>query len=43
MQTIPLWLCIVIAVIAAAAVGAVAFFLGMSYRKNKAEAAIGSA
>ena len=40
---IPLWLCIVIAVAAAALVGALAFFLGMSYRKNKAESAIGSA
>lgn len=40
---ISLWLCIFIAVLAAAAVGAAMFFLGISYRKSKAEAAIGSA
>ncbi|MCH5353298.1 MAG: ribonuclease Y [Acutalibacter sp.] len=38
-----LWLCIVIAVAAAALAGILAFFIGMSYRKNKAESAIGSA
>ncbi len=40
---ISIWLCIVIAVAAAVIVGALAFVLGMSYRKNKAESAIGSA
>ena len=37
------WLCIVIAILAAAVAGAVAFVLGFAYRKNKAEATIGSA
>ena len=37
------WLCIVIAILAAALAGAVAFVLGFAYRKNKAEATIGSA
>ena len=40
---IPLWLCIIIAVAAAVLAGLLAFFFGMSYRKNKAESAIGSA
>ncbi len=43
MQMVSLWLCIVIAVAAAVLVGALAFFLGVNYRKNKAESAIGSA
>ncbi len=37
------WLCIVIAILAAAVAGVVAFVLGFAYRKNKAEATIGSA
>ncbi len=43
MGQISVWLCIVIAVLAAAAAGAGAFFLGINYRKSKAEATIGSA
>ena len=43
MGGIPVWLCIVIAVLAAGLAGAAAFFLGINYRKSKAEAAIGSA
>ena len=43
MGEIAVWLCIVIAVAAAAAAGAAAFFLGVTHRKNQAEAAIGSA
>ncbi len=39
---IAVWLCIVIAILAAAS-GTAAFFLGMTYRKNKAESEIGSA
>ncbi len=40
---IEIWLCIVIAAAAAVIVGGLAFFLGMNYRKNKAESEIGSA
>ena len=40
---ISLWLCIIIAAAAAVLAGLLAFFFGMSYRKNKAESAIGSA
>jgi len=40
---IPVWLCILIAVLAAVLAGILAFLLGMNYRKNKAEATIGSA
>ena len=43
MGQVAVWLCAVIAVLAAAAAGAAAFFLGFNYRKNKAEAEIGSA
>ena len=43
MGQVAVWLCIVIAVLAAAAAGVVAFLLGVNYRKNKAEAEIGSA
>ena len=43
MGQIAVWLCIVIAVLAAAIAGSLAFFLGFTYRKNKAEAEIGSA
>ncbi len=40
---ISVWLCVLIAVLAAALVGALAFVFGMNYRKNKAESTIGSA
>ncbi len=43
MGQIAVWLCIVIAFLAAAVAGGAAFFLGVNYRKNQAEAAIGSA
>ena len=43
MGQVAVWLCVVIAVLAAAVAGAAAFFLGFNYRKNKAEAEIGSA
>ena len=43
MGQVSVWLCVVIAVIAALAAGGIAFFLGIGYRKSKAEAAIGSA
>ena len=43
MSQIPVWLCIIIAVLAAGAAGAGGFFLGVRYRKNQAEATIGSA
>ncbi len=43
MGQIPVWLCIIIAVLAAGAAGAGGFFLGVRYRKNQAEATIGSA
>lgn len=43
MNGIAVWLCVVIAVVAACLAGAVAFVLGVLYRKNQAEAAIGSA
>ena len=43
MGQIAVWLCIVIAILAAATAGTAAFFLGMTYRKNKAESEIGSA
>ena len=42
MPQVPIWLCILIAVLAAAACGAVAFFAGVNHRKREAEAAIGS-
>ena len=40
---IPIWLCVVIAVVLALLVGALMFFMGVRYRKSQAEAAIGSA
>ena len=43
MGQIAVWLCIVIAILVAAAAGVIAFFMGFNYRKNKAEAEIGSA
>ena len=43
MPQVPIWLCILIAVLAAAVCGAVAFFAGVNHRKREAEAAIGSA
>ena len=42
-MNVPVWVCILIAVLAAAAAGFVAFAAGVSYRKKQAEAAIGSA
>ena len=43
MPQVPIWVCVLIAVLAAAACGAVAFFAGVNHRKREAEAAIGSA
>ncbi len=43
MNDIPLWLCIVIALLAAAVCGAAAFLAGVSHRKKIAEGTIGSA
>ena len=43
MGQMEVWLSILIAVLAAAVAGAAAFVLGIGYRKNKAEATIGSA
>ena len=43
MDGIAVWLCVVIALLAAAIAGGVAFVFGVYYRKSKAEAAIGSA
>ncbi len=43
MNGIAVWLCIVIALAAAVLAGGAAFVLGVRYRKNQAEAAIGSA
>ena len=40
MGQVAVWLCIVIAVLAAAAAGVVAFLVGVDYRKKKAEAEI---
>lgn len=40
---ISIWLCIVIAAACAVVFGVLAFFFGVSYRKSKAESAIGSA
>ena len=42
-MNVPVWVCILIAVLAAAAASFVAFAAGVSYRKKQAEAAIGSA
>ncbi len=42
-MNVPIWVCILIAVLAAAAAGAVAFAAGIAHRKKQAEAAIGSA
>lgn len=43
MQNVSVWMAIVIAVIAAIAASILAFSLGIRYRKNQAEASIGSA
>ena len=43
MGSIPVWLCILIAVLTAALAGAAAFLLGVNYRKSKSESAICSA
>ena len=43
MDGIAVWLCVLIAVLSSALVGAACFFLGINYRKGKAEATIGSA
>ena len=40
---VSIWLCIVIAAACAVVFGLLAFFIGVSYRKNKAESTIGSA
>lgn len=42
-MNVPVWVCILIAVLAAAVVGVVAFLAGVAHRKKQAEAAIGSA
>lgn len=42
-MNVPVWVCILIAVLAAAAAGVVAFLAGVAHRKKQAEAAIGSA
>ena len=43
MDGVSVWLCVLIAVLAALLSGSGAFFLGVNYRKGKAEATIGSA
>ena len=43
MISVPLWLCIVIALICAAVCAGIAFLLGIEHRKKEAESAIGSA
>ena len=43
MISVPLWLCIIIAVICAVICAVAAFFFGIDHRKKEAEAAIGSA
>ncbi len=43
MDGVSVWLCVLIAVLAALLSGGGAFFLGVNYRKGKAEATIGSA
>ena len=40
---VPVWVCILIAVLVAAAAGVLAFLAGVAHRKKEAEAAIGSA
>lgn len=42
-MNVPVWVCVLIVVLAAAAVGVVAFLAGVAHRKKEAEAAIGSA
>ena len=42
-MNVPVWVCVLIVVLAAAAVGIVAFLAGVAHRKKEAEAAIGSA
>ena len=41
MPQVPIWVCVLIAVLAAAVCGVVAFFAGVNHRKREAEAAIG--
>ena len=43
MSQVPIWLCVLIAVLAAAASAVVAFLAGVNHRKREAESAIGSA
>ena len=43
MISVPIWLCIVIALICAAVCAGIAFLLGIEHRKKEAESAIGSA
>ena len=43
MPPVPIWLCVLIAVLAAAACAVVAFLAGVNHRKREAEATIGSA
>ena len=43
MGHVSVWLCVLIAVLAASLTGGAGFFLGFNYRKSKAEATIGSA
>ena len=42
-MNVPVWVCVLIVVLVAAAVGIVAFLAGVAHRKKEAEAAIGSA
>ena len=42
-MNVPVWVCVLIVVLVAAAVGVVAFLAGVAHRKKEAEAAIGSA
>ena len=42
-MNVPVWVCVLIVVLAAAAVGVVAFLAGVAHRTKEAEAAIGSA
>lgn len=43
MPQVPIWLCVLIAILAAAVCAVIAFLAGVSHRKREAEAAIGSA
>ena len=42
-MNVPVWVCILIAVLVAAVAGVLAFLSGVAYRKKQAEAEIGSA